>query len=236
MLVEGPTLARALNNPEKTALIVFLPSWATDTNEAGEKRRFTRVEIGGIPAQGAPTCHCRKTLQKLHGQRVSYEIETLDRDVDIQLAVVYVTKAGYAQGKLLSRSSVSAGANHRSTRASTGTCIRTAHHRPRQRIGKFCRSPSLAQRESPPVSSASLIARRLLSGSSEYRGGPQFTIVTEMREDVDPSSANSLNETETPRGSLELALNTSCAPSTCNEPCKKGRVVTVQASLPHFYS
>jgi len=75
MLVEGPTLARGyLNNPEKTAeAFIYAPSWATDTNEAGEKRRFYKSGdlVRYNSAQGALTYIGRKDTQvKLHGQRV----------------------------------------------------------------------------------------------------------------------------------------------------------------------
>ena len=122
MLVEGPTLARGyLNNPEKTEeAFVYAPKWATDTNEAGEKRRFYKSGdlVRYNSSIGALTYIGRKDTQvKLHGQRVELgEIESrLTADVDIQLALVHVPKAGYAQGKLVTIFCF-AGANHTEAR------------------------------------------------------------------------------------------------------------------------
>jgi amino acid adenylation domain-containing protein/non-ribosomal peptide synthase protein (TIGR01720 family) len=206
MLVEGPTLARGyLNNPEKTAeAFIYAPSWATDTNEAGEKRRFYKSGdlVRYNSAQGALTYIGRKDTQvKLHGQRVELgEIESrLTADVDIQLAVVYVPKSGYAQGKLVTVFCF-AGANH--TEARELLLEHASEQRItglRQRIGTVLPTymvPGiwLSVESLPLLSSGKLDRKKVARWLEEMEEDPQFTINGD--EEVDPSLYTPANETE----------------------------------------
>ena len=260
MLVEGPTLARGyLNNPEKTAeAFIYAPSWATDTNEAGEKRRFYKSGdlVRYNSSQGALTYIGRKDTQvKLHGQRVELgEIESrLTADVDIQLAVVHVPKTGYAQGKLVTVFCF-AGANH--TEARELLLEHASEQRItglRQRIGTVLPTymvPGiwLSVESLPLLSSGKLDRKKVAAWLEEMVEDPQFTLNGD--EEVDSSLYIPANETERllaeawsrvlniPAQRLKLTESflklggDSLTAMTCTNLCKRvGMGVTVQDIL-----
>lgn len=206
MLVEGPTLARGyLNNPEKTVeAFIYAPSWATDTNEAGEKRRFYKSGdlVRYNSSQGALTYIGRKDTQvKLHGQRVELgEIESgLTADVDIQLAIVNVPRSGYAQGKLVTVFCFT-GSNH--TEARELSMEHASEQRViglRQRIGTVLPTymvPGiwLSVESLPLLSSGKLDRKKVARWLDEMDEDPQFTLNGD--EEVDQSLYNPANETE----------------------------------------
>jgi acyl-CoA synthetase (AMP-forming)/AMP-acid ligase II len=250
MLVEGPTLARGyLNNPEKTAeAFIYDPSWATDTNEAGEKRRFYKSGdlVRYNSAQGALTYIGRKDTQvKLHGQRVELgEIETrLTADVDIQLAVVYVPKSGYAQGKLVTVFCF-AGANHTEVRE---LLLEHASEQRvtglRQRIGTVLPTymvPGiwLSVESLPLLSSGKLDRKKVARWLEEMDEDPQFTLNGD--EEVDPSLYTPANETEKLLAEawsrvLNIPVHFDC--HDMYKPLQKGRLWSHGAGhpAPHFY-
>jgi non-ribosomal peptide synthase protein (TIGR01720 family) len=260
MLVEGPSLARGyLNNPEKTAeAFIYAPKWATDTNEAGEKRRFYKSGdlVRYNSSIGALTYIGRKDTQvKLHGQRVELgEIESrLTADVDIQLALVHVPKAGYAQGKLVTIFCF-AGANH--TEARELSLENASEQRTiglRQRIGTVLPAymiPGvwLSVESMPLLSSGKLDRKRAAKWLEEMDEDPQFALNGD--EEVDPSVYTPLNETERllaeawsrvlniPMHRLKLTENflklggDSLTAMTCTSLCKKAGIgLTVQDIL-----
>jgi hypothetical protein len=252
MLVEGPTLARGyLNNPEKTAeAFIYAPSWATDTNESGEKRRFYKSGdlVRYNSSLGALTYIGRKDTQvKLHGQRVELgEIETrLAADVDIQLALVHVPKAGYAQGKLVTIFSFT-GANH--TEARVLVLENASEQRItglRQRIETVLPTymvPGvwLSVESMPLLSSGKLDRKKAAKWLEEINEDPQFTLNGD--EEIDPSVYTPANETERllaeawsrvlniPMHRLKLTENflklggDSLTAMTCTNLCKKAGI------------
>lgn len=108
MLLEGPTLARGyINNPSKTAeAFIYDPEFVRCIPNSNQgRRRFYKTgdlvrynsDIGSLTYIG------RKDNQvKLHGQRVELgEVEAcLTSDALVKHCVVFLPKAGYAQGKL----------------------------------------------------------------------------------------------------------------------------------------
>jgi non-ribosomal peptide synthase protein (TIGR01720 family) len=260
MLVEGPTLARGyLNNPEKTAeAFIYAPKWATDTNEAGEKRRFYKSGdlVRYNSSIGALTYIGRKDTQvKLHGQRVELgEIESrLTADVDIQLALVHVPKTGYAQGKLVTIFCF-AGANH--TEARELSLENASEQRTiglRQRIRTVLPTymvPGvwLSVESMPLLSSGKLDRKRAAKWLEEMDEDPQFALNGD--EELDPAVYTPLNETERllaeawsrvlniPMHRLKLTENflklggDSLTAMTCTSLCKKAGIgLTVQDIL-----
>jgi amino acid adenylation domain-containing protein/non-ribosomal peptide synthase protein (TIGR01720 family) len=260
MLVEGPSLARGyLNNPEKTAeAFIYAPKWATDTNEAGEKRRFYKSGdlVRYNSSIGSLTYIGRKDTQvKLHGQRVELgEIESrLTADVDIQLALVHVPKAGYAQGKLVTIFCF-AGANH--TEARELSLENASEQRTiglRQRIGTVLPAymvPGvwLSVESMPLLSSGKLDRKRAAKWLEEMDEDPQFALNGD--EELDPAVYTPLNETERllaeawsrvlniPMHRLKLTENflklggDSLTAMTCTSLCKKAGIgLTVQDIL-----
>jgi hypothetical protein len=260
MLVEGPTLARGyLNNPEKTEeAFVYAPKWATDTNEAGEKRRFYKSGdlVRYNSSIGSLTYIGRKDTQvKLHGQRVELgEIESrLTADVDIQLALVHVPKAGYAQGKLVTIFCF-AGANH--TEARELSLENASEQRTiglRQRIGTVLPAymiPGvwLSVESMPLLSSGKLDRKRAAKWLEEMDEDPQVALNGD--EELDPAVYTPLNETERllaeawsrvlniPMHRLKLTENflklggDSLTAMTCTSLCKKAGIgLTVQDIL-----
>ncbi|KAH1856312.1 Nonribosomal peptide synthetase 1, partial [Aspergillus fumigatus] len=100
LVLEGPTLARCyINNPQKTSdSFIFNPCWTKRDPNGGSDRRFYKTG--------------RKDAQvKFHGQRVELgEIESqLSADTDIKHCTVLLPKSGFAQGKLVTVVSLSAG-------------------------------------------------------------------------------------------------------------------------------
>jgi amino acid adenylation domain-containing protein/non-ribosomal peptide synthase protein (TIGR01720 family) len=252
MLVEGPTLARGyLNNPEKTAeAFIYAPSWATDVNESGEKRRFYKSGdlVRYNSSLGALTYIGRKDTQvKLHGQRVELgEIESrLAADVDIQLALVHVPKAGFAQGKLVTIFSFT-GANHTEARE---LILENASEQRitglRQRIETVLPTymvPGiwLSVESMPLLSSGKLDRKKALKWLEEMDEDPQFTLNGD--EELDQSVYTPANETERllaeawsrvlniPMHRLKLTENflklggDSLTAMTCTNLCKKAGI------------
>jgi amino acid adenylation domain-containing protein/non-ribosomal peptide synthase protein (TIGR01720 family) len=252
MLVEGPTLARGyLNNPEKTAeAFVYAPSWATDMNEAGEKRRFYKSGdlVRYNSSLGALTYIGRKDTQvKLYGQRVELgEIESrLTADVDIQHALVHVPKTGYAQGKLVTIFSF-AGANHTEARE---LILENASEQRltglRQRIETVLPTymvPGiwLSVESLPLLSSGKLDRKKAAKWLEEMNEDPQFILNGD--EEIDQSLYNPANETERllaeawsqvlniPMNRLKLTENflklggDSLTAMTCSNLCRKAGI------------
>lgn len=260
MLVEGPTLARGyLDNPEKTAeAFIYAPSWATDTNEAGEKRRFYKSGdlVRYNSSLGALTYIGRKDTQvKLHGQRVELgEIESrFTADVDIQLAMVHVPRTGYAKGKLVTVFCF-AGANHTDSRElSLEDASEQRTVGLRQRIETVLPTymvPGiwLSVESLPFLPSGKLDRKKVAKWIEEMEEDPQFTLSGD--EEIDQSIFTPANETEQllaeawsrvlniPLGRLRLTENflklggDSLTAMTCTSLCKKAGIgLTVQDIL-----
>lgn len=260
MLVEGPSMARGyLNNPEKTAeAFMYAPSWATDSNEAGEKRRFYKSGdlVRYNSSIGSLTYIGRKDTQvKLHGQRVELgEIESrLTADVDIQLALVHVPRAGYAKGKLVTIFCF-AGTTHSEDRELllessseqriTGLRQRISTVLPTYMVpGVWLSVESL-----PLLTSGKLDRKRVAKWLEEMEEDPQFNL--DGSDELDPSQYTPANETEEllaeawsrvlniPVNRLKLTENflklggDSLTAMTCTNLCKRAGIgLTVQDIL-----
>ncbi|KAH3288864.1 Nonribosomal peptide synthetase 1 [Aspergillus fumigatus] len=116
LVLEGPTLARCyINNPQKTSdSFIFNPCWTKRDPNGGSDRRFYKTGdlVRYNSESGSLTYIGRKDAQvKFHGQRVELgEIESqLSADTDIKHCTVLLPKSGFAQGKLVTVVSLSAG-------------------------------------------------------------------------------------------------------------------------------
>ncbi|KAM0723808.1 hypothetical protein Q7P37_000798 [Cladosporium fusiforme] len=244
MLVEGPSLARGyLHNPEKTdEAFIYAPSWATDSNEAGEKRRF--YKSGDLDTQ-----------VKLHGQRVELgEIESrLTADVDIQLALVHVPRAGYAKGKLVTIFCFTGTTHNEARELELGDSAEQRITGLRQRISTVLPTymvPGiwLNVESLPLLTSGKLDRKKVAKWLEEIEEDPQFNL--DGSEELDPSLYTPANETEQllaeawsrvlniPVHRLKLTENflklggDSLTAMTCTNLCKKAGIgLTVQDIL-----
>lgn len=260
MLVEGPSMARGyLHNPEKTAeAFIYAPNWATDSNEAGEKRRFYKSGdlVRYNSSLGALTYIGRKDTQvKLHGQRVELgEIESrLTADVDVQLALVHVPKAGYAKGKLATIFCFAGTTNNEDRELLIEDASEQRIAGLRQRIGTVLPTymvPGvwLSVESLPLLTSGKLDRKKVAKWLEEMEEDPQFNLSDDVN--VDPSQYIPANETESllaeawsrvlniPTNRLKLTENflklggDSLTAMTCTSLCKKaGLGLTVKDIL-----
>ncbi|KAJ9297256.1 hypothetical protein DTO271G3_4549 [Paecilomyces variotii] len=107
LLLEGPTLARCYNDPQKTAeSFIFDPKWSKDHTEETPHRRFYKTGdlVRYNSTNGSLSFVGRKDTQiKVHGQRV--ELREIEHHISssryTKHGLVLFPDAGYCKGKIV---------------------------------------------------------------------------------------------------------------------------------------
>lgn len=107
LLLEGPTLARCYNDPQKTAeSFIFDPKWSRDHTEEPRHRRFYKTGdlVRYNSTNGSLSFVGRKDTQiKVHGQRV--ELREIEHHISssryTKHGLVLFPDAGYCKGKIV---------------------------------------------------------------------------------------------------------------------------------------